>query len=222
MSWFRRIVRIVPAALVLWIFVPAAGGADDAQALLEKVSARYSAVHALSADFRQEVPLQSLGIVRKAAGRVYFKRPLRMRWDYDAPNTQLFLADGTYFYFRPPDSPQVFRRRIDERALGGKVPLLLLFGKGKVSELFRAEDSAVRKGGEEIALRLVPVGEAANEVRRVDLVVGSADALIREVHLYDRLGGANHLYLGKTAMNPALPDGLFRFQETPGIEVVDE
>lgn len=222
MSGYRRIVWAVPAVLVLWILAPGASGADDAQALLEKVSARYSAARALSADFRQEVPLQRLGVLRKAAGRVSFERPLRMRWDYDSPNTQLFLADGTYLYFRPPDSRQVFRRRIDERAIGGKVPLLLLFGKGKISTFFRAEDSVARKGGEEIALRLVPVGEAANEVRRVDLVVGSGDALIREVHLYDRLGGENHLYLEKTVMNPAFPEGLFRFRQTPGVEVVDE
>lgn len=222
MSLFRRIAGAGAAAWSLWVLAPAAGGTVDAQALLVRVSARYSAARSLSADFRQEVPLQGLGIVRKAAGRVYFERPLRMRWDYDAPNAQLFLADGSHFYFRPPDSPQVFRRRIDERTLGGKVPLLLLFGQGKISEFFRAEESEVRKGGEEVALRLVPIGEAANEVRRVDLVVGSADALVREVHLYDRLGGANHLYLGKTEMNPAFPDGLFRFRPAPGIEVVDE
>lgn len=222
MSGVHRIVRFVSAALALWILVPGAVDAGDAQALLGKVSARYTAARSLSADFRQEVPLQRLGIVRKAAGRVYFERPLRMRWDYDAPNAQLFLADGTHFYFRPPDSPQVFRRRIDERALGGKIPLLLFFGKGRVSEFFRAVDSSVRRGGGEVLLRLAPVGEAANEVRRVDLVVGVADSLIREVHLYDRLGGENHLYLEKTAMNPELPGGLFRFRPAPGLEVVDE
>lgn len=210
------------AALVLLLSAPPPAGGRDAEALLARVSARYAAAKALSADFRQEVPLQSLGIVRKAAGRVYFERPLRMRWDYEAPDTQLFLADGTHFYFRPPDSPQVFRRKIDERALGGKIPLLLLFGKGEVSEFFRAEESIVRKGGEEIALRLVPKGEAANEVRRVDLVVGAADAVIREVHLYDRMGGENHLYLGKTAIDPVLPPGLFRFRTPPGVEMVDE
>jgi len=218
----NRVAGCVAAALFLWILVPAARGAEDAQRLLEKVSARYASAHALSADFRQEVPLQQLGIVRRAAGRVYFERPLRMRWDYDAPNDQLFLADGTSFYFRPPDSPRVFRRRIDEQALGGKIPLLLLFGDGKVSEFFRATESAVRNGGGEIALRLVPVGEAANEVRRVDLVVGSVDFLIREVHLYDRLGGANHLFLRNMKLDPVLPEGLFRFRPTPGVEVVDE
>lgn len=206
----------------MWIFVPPACGADGAKDLLEKVSSRYGEARSLSADFRQEVPLQSLGIVRKAAGRVYFERPLRMRWDYDAPNTQLFLADGTFFYFRPPDSPQVFRRRIDERALGGKIPLLLLFGKGSVSEFFRAEGPAVPGAEGSVSLRLVPVAGAANEVRRVDLVIGAADVLIREVHLYDRLGGANHLYLENTAINPSFPDGFFRFRPIPGIEVVSD
>src|SRR3990172_5662741 len=153
------------AVLVLLLSVPSPGGGSDAEALLARVSARYAAAKTLSADFRQEVPLQNLGIVRKAAGRVYFERPLRMRWDYEAPDTQLFLADGTYFYFRPPDSPQLFRRRIDERALGGKIPLLLLFGKGEISQFFRAEESVVRKGGEEIALRLVPKGEDRKSTR---------------------------------------------------------
>ncbi|GAB4363438.1 MAG: hypothetical protein Kow00128_04170 [Deltaproteobacteria bacterium] len=216
-----RTACLTAALLLLPSLWTAAGGGGQAAALLERVSARYAAARALSADFRQEVPLQRLGIVRKAAGKVYFQRPLRMRWDYQAPNAQLFLADGTWFYFRPPDSPQVFRRRIDERSLGGKVPLLLLFGTGRVSEFFRAAESSVRKGGEEIALRLIPVGEAANEVRRVDLVVGTADALIREVHLYDRLGGANHLYLENTVIDPAFPDRLFRFRPPPGVEVVD-
>jgi len=218
----RTACRVIAALLLSGVVPAAAGSAVDAQALLEKVSARYAAAHALSADFRQEVPLQQVGIVRNAAGRVYFERPLRMRWDYKAPNEQLFLADGTHFYFRPPDSPQVFRRRIDERALGGKVPLLLLFGSGKVSEFFRASESTVLKEGKKIALRLLPLGEAANEVRRVDLVVGSDDALIYEVHLYDRLGGANHLYLENVVIDPVLPDSLFRFRPTPGVEVVDE
>lgn len=220
--WIRAVFALAAAPMLLLPFVlPAAGEGEDAGVLLERVSARYAAAHALSADFRQEVPLQHLGIVRKAAGRLYFQRPLRMRWDYESPNAQLFLADGTWFYFRPPDSPQVFRRRIDERSLGGKVPMLLLFGTGKVSEFFRAAETSARKDGEEVALKLIPVGEAAKEVRRVDLVVGSADALIREVHLYDRLGGANHLFLANTVIDPAFPDGLFRFRPSPGVEVVD-
>ncbi len=217
--------RAVLAALFLFVavFPPdvAGGGESGGAAMLRRVAGKYAGVKTLSARFRQEVPLQNVGVVRKASGQVFFQRPLRMRWDYQAPGEQLFLADGRYFYFRPPESPQVFRRKIDEAALGGKIPLLLLFGKGDITDYFRVEEMTPLKGGRETALRLLPKGDGAPEVKRVDLVVDDADLTIRQIHLYDRLGGANHLYLDDIVIDPSLPADLFRFRETAGIEVVD-
>ncbi len=199
----------------------AAGTEGDGEALLRKVGDRYAAAKTFSARFRQEIPLQNLGIVRKASGKLYFGRPLKMRWDYLAPEAQLFLADGENFYFRPAGSAEVIRTKMDEKSLGGKIPLLLLFGKGEITEMFRVEESSLRKGGEEAVLRLLPRGDGAPEVRRVDLVVGTRDDVIREVHLYDRLGGENHLYLSDAEFNPSLPADLFRFHKAPGVSVVD-
>ena len=54
----------------------AAGTENAGEALLRRVGERYAAAHTLSAKFRQEVPLQNVGIVRKASGNVYFGRPL--------------------------------------------------------------------------------------------------------------------------------------------------
>ena len=216
------VVRAALAALFLFLASAAPAVAEEAgEALLRKVARKYSAAGTFSAGFRQEVPLQNLGIVRKASGHVYFERPLKMRWDYRGKDAQVFLADGEHLYFRPADSPQVFRRKIDEKALGGKVPLLLLFGKGEITGMFRVEESAPRKGKGETALRLVPRGDGAPEVRRIDLVVGNGDLVVREVHIYDRLGGSNHLYLEETVLDSSLPDGMFRFRKPEGVEVVD-
>lgn len=217
----RAGIRAAASALFLFLAGTAAGAGEGGEALLRKVERKYSAVRSFSCAFRQEVPLQNLGIVRKASGHVYFERPLKMRWDYRGKDAQVFLADGENLYFRPADSPQVFRRKIDEKALGGKVPLLLLFGKGEISSMFRVEEAVARKGKDETALRLVPRGEGAPEVRRIDLVVGDGDLLVREVHIYDRLGGANHLYLEGTKLDPSLPGGMFRFRKPEGAEVVD-
>jgi len=198
----------------------AAGPESAGEALLVRVGERYAAAHTLSAKFRQEIPLQNVGIVRKASGTVYFGRPLKMRWDYIGPDAQLFLADGRYFYFRPAGSSQVIRRRVDEKGLGGKIPLLLLFGKGEITSLFRVDAADPRKGGETV-LRLSPLGDGAPEIRRIDLVVGTEDALIREIHVFDRLGGENHLYLSDVTVNPSLPADIFRFRKPDGVSVVD-
>ena len=207
--------------LLLLARVGAEGPETAGEALLRRIGERYAAAHTLSAKFRQEIPLQNVGIVRKASGSVYFGRPLKMLWDYKGPETQLFLADGRYFYFLPAGSSQVIRRLVDEKGLGGKIPLLLLFGKGEITALFRVDAADPRKGGEETVLRLSPRGDGAPEVRRIDLVVGTRDALIREVHLFDRMGGENHLYLTDVTVNPSLPADFFRFRKPAGISVVD-
>lgn len=218
----QRLVRVAVAALFLFLAgTTLAAGEEDGEALLRKVARKYAAAKTFTAKFRQEVPLQNLGIVRKASGQVYFERPLKMRWDYRGKDAQIFLADGEFLYFRPADSPQVFRRKLDEKSLGGRVPLLLLFGKGEITDLFRVEKAVARKGGEESALRLVPRGDGAPEVRRIDLVVGNGDLTVREIHIHDRMGGENHLYLEGTELDPSLPPRLFRFQRPAGVEVVD-
>jgi outer membrane lipoprotein carrier protein len=215
---------LLPACVLLLLSLAgggAAGPESAGEALLRRVGERYAAARTLSAKFRQEIPLQNVGIVRKASGIVYFGRPLKMRWDYKGPEAQLFLADGRHYYFRPAGSSQVIRRAVDEKGLGGKIPLLLLFGKGEITALFRVDAAEPRKGGEETVLRLSPRGDGAPEVRRIDLVVGAGDALIREVHLFDRLGGENHLYLTDVTVNPSLPADLFRFRRPAGVSVVD-
>jgi outer membrane lipoprotein carrier protein len=217
-----KALLMVCALLLLPLARGGAAGPESAgEALLRRVGERYAAARTLSAKFRQEIPLQNVGIVRKASGIVYFGRPLKMRWDYKGPEAQLFLADGRHFYFRPAGSKQVIRRDVDEKGLGGKIPLLLLFGKGEITALFRVDAAEPRKGGEETVLRLSPRGDGAPEVRRIDLVVGAGDALIREIHLYDRLGGENHLYLTDVTVNPSLPADLFRFRKPAGVSVVD-
>ncbi len=218
----HRAARAALFLLIVVMYPTASGGREaDGDVLLRRVAERYEGVKTLSAQFRQEVPLENVGVVRKASGKVTFQRPLRMRWDYRAPGKQLFLADGEYFYFQPPDSTRVFRRKIDEGVLGGRIPLLLLFGKGHITDYFRVERTIPLEGRKETALRLVPKGEGAPEVRRIDLVVDDAGLAIREIHLYDHLGGSNHLYLDDIVVNPALPADHFRFRESPGIEVVD-
>jgi len=216
-----RVLACVLALLLARSVATGAGTRQEGEALLKKVGERYGAAKTFSARFRQEIPLANLGIVRKASGTLYFGRPLKMRWDYRTPESQLFLADGEYFYFRPADSRQVIRTKMDERSLGGKIPLLLLFGKGEITDMFQVEESHLRKDGREAVLRLLPRGEGAPEVRRVDLVVDTADDRVREVHLFDRLGGENHLYLSDTVFNPTLPADLFRFRKEPGESVVD-
>ncbi|MCL1925522.1 MAG: outer membrane lipoprotein carrier protein LolA [Syntrophorhabdaceae bacterium] len=221
---FLLLSALLSAAAVVVLSLPIAIAGEnppDGDAILRKIGKRYAAVGTLSARFRQDVPLQNLGIVRKASGKVYLGRPMKMRWDYDAPENQLFLADGEYFYFRPAGSFEVIRRKIDEKSIGGRIPLLLLFGKGDISSMFNVRETISAKDGSGVILRLVPKDDGAPEIRMIDLLVDKRDNLIKEVHLYDRLGGENHLYLSDIQFDSVLPSDIFRFKNPSGTPVVD-
>src|SRR4030067_859654 len=79
-----------------------------------------------------------------------------------------------------------------------EVPLQDVGGGGESTEYFRVEEANPLPGGKETVLRLVPKGDGAPEVRRVDLVVDDTDLTIRQVHLYARLGGAHPPHLART------------------------
>jgi len=192
--------------------------AREVAAALQK---KYDTIRDFTADFVHNYESGMLHKKLSERGTVRVKKPGKMRWDYKGPDAQLYLADGRYFYFRPAGSSQVIRRGVDEKGLGGKIPLLLLFGKGEITALFRVDAADPRKGGEETVLRLSPRDDGAPEVRRIDLVVGTGDVLIREIHVFDRMGGENHLYLTDVTVNPSLPPDVFRFRKPAGVSVVD-
>src|SRR5437879_1243590 len=71
----------------------------DALAALE---ARYRRATALEANFLERYR-ENGKEVRVEAGRAYFLRPGKMRWEYEKPEKNLFLVDGKYVWFYAPD-----------------------------------------------------------------------------------------------------------------------
>ena len=74
--------------------------------VIDRVEARYAAPDC-QADFFQESMLKAMGVNDTAAGRVYFKKPNMMRWDYEAPDRQLIVTDGETLWMYRPDEAQV-------------------------------------------------------------------------------------------------------------------
>jgi len=48
-------------------------------------------------------------LLREEAGKAYFLRPGKMRWEYEKPEKNLFLVDGKYVWFYAPADRTVTR-----------------------------------------------------------------------------------------------------------------
>jgi outer membrane lipoprotein-sorting protein len=122
--------RALYAALLAQFFF---SGLTSAQQIVQRLEARYRAAKTTEATFLERYT-ESGRLLRVEAGQVYFRRPGKMRWEYAAPEKNLFLVDGKTAWFYVPDDHTVTRVPA-KRSADWRTPLTLLAGDMKLSRV---------------------------------------------------------------------------------------
>jgi len=105
----------------------------DVKVLVARLEARYRSAGTLQATFLERYT-ENGRVVRVEAGIAYFRRPGKMRWEYEAPEKNLFLVDGKSAWFYVPADHTVTRVPAKE-STDWRTPLALLAGEMKVSRV---------------------------------------------------------------------------------------
>ncbi|MBK1646725.1 outer membrane lipoprotein carrier protein LolA [Thiocapsa imhoffii] len=142
----------------------------------------------------------------ESRGTLYLQRPGRFRWEYDAPNRQVIVADGNRVYLHDLELQQVSHQS-QRRALSG-TPALLLAGSGPIEEHFTASPIASTDGREWV--ELIPK-ETDTDVVRIELGFGSEhlESLIME----DTFGQTTRLNFSEAERNTPLSPELFKIDQ---------
>src|SRR5260370_41252707 len=108
-------------------------GDREAGELASRMEARYRGAKPLQATFLERYA-ENGSVVRTEAGTAYFRRPGRMRWEYERPEKDLFLVDGRTAWFYVPADHTV--TRVPAKQSGDlRTPLALLAGQMKISRV---------------------------------------------------------------------------------------
>jgi outer membrane lipoprotein carrier protein len=224
-------------ALVVSLHLLPAGVSGEAAGLVKTFEARYRTPKTLQADFLERYT-EDQKTVRVEAGQVYFRRPGKMRWEYEAPERNLFLVDGKTAWFYVPSDHTVMRVPA-KQSTDLRTPLALLAGEMKVSRICVRVALA---GGEtpesaaNVVLRCRVRGADMQQPRDGLDTAKPADAnngdivlfeIVREtgelVRLLVRQGGGVQVEFrfAKWQMNPPVPDSFFRFEVPAGVAIVN-
>ena len=209
---------VLTAALAVFL-TPVTGKALSASAVAEGLGEKYAALDDLSAVFKQESKIVSLGRSRKKEGTIRFKKPGRMRWDYTAPDPQLIISDGGKLWYFRPERNQVVVQDLS-RAFANQTPLFFLFGEGDLSAEFTWGDGdLVPDGKGNFVLELKPRVETPDLVG-LTLEVRKADFSIFATVLRDAFGNVTRLEFSGEKENGGLADDLFTFVPPADAEVI--
>jgi outer membrane lipoprotein carrier protein len=197
-----------------------AGGADspppNVDQVVRKLQKRYDTTSDFTADFTQEVEVPTLGRKLDSSGRLAFKRPGRMRWEFLAPEKQTIVADGQTLWVYQPEHRQVLKAPF-RAAFQSTTPVSFLFGVGKLASDFHA--SLVDASDERLRLKLVPKQDKEIGVLVLDVDPKTYDIVNAEVT--DPLGNVTRLAFSGLKRGVGLKDSEFSFEAPPGTDVVE-
>jgi len=215
----KKKIFLVPMILLL-LGAPAGGFALDRAEVAGRVEAAYAAIDDLAATFVQKSRVAALGgRTREKEGKIYFRRPGKMRWEYERPEPQLIVSDGVNLWYYRPERKQVVVQELDW-AFNSQTPLHFLFGEGRLAEEFTwDEGSAVADGDGRYMLEMKPKEETPDLVA-LKLEVRSETFTVAATVLRDAFGNETRLEFSGEKVNGGLDDGLFSFEPPPGTEVV--
>ena len=208
----------------------------QAGAVVRLLEAKYRDVRTLKAHFLQTYRDGRSGI-QVESGTVYFSRPGRMRWEYESPESKLFMADGKTVWFFVPADRTVTRSAMKESD-DWRTPLALLTGKAKLHELcekISLASSPPNQVGVSV-LECTPKGATRGKSSpdtdvgdslspgsydRVLLEIDSSTGELADVRILQQGGVELEFRFGQWQQGLPLQASMFHFQVPPGVAVVD-
>lgn len=221
----KRCALIFSLVLIGFVWIGsifAKEGAVDRQAdlplseIINRVEQRYD-VPGFSAAFHQVSTIEAMDISDEASGKLFVKRPDKMRWEYEQPTAQVIITNGNRLLIHRP---------ADNQVMLGKSPAF--FGDGKGAG-FLADIRVLRRKFEItpapqadpqlFALRLKPVKEAI-EVSDIVLHISKSDYTVKQVITTNAYGDKTAIELIDSTFDAIPEDNLFTLSIPEGADVL--
>ena len=199
---------------------PSAGQDTDQSAhLLERVQSFYAGASDFQANFKQTYTYRIYGRKKVSTGRVFFKKPAKMRWDYEIPIKRVFVADGSTLWVYEPEEAQVFKRTLNSTQL--PVALRFMKGEGKLSEDFIVTKITAGDTAGHSVLHLKP-RVPSPDFTSLQLTINQETGAVSSSMLTDPTQNTNRIDFVEVKVNQSLPDAGFSFTPPEGVQVIDE
>jgi outer membrane lipoprotein carrier protein len=204
--------------------------------IVRSLESRYRSARTMQATFLERYR-ENNRTVRVEAGIAYFRRPGKMRWEYESPENNLFLVDGKTAWFYVPADHTVTRVPAKESG-DWRTPLSLLAGEAKLSRVcawVKLSTTITPEYPDDAVLYCRPRGEAqhindyqtsldptsAEQGDAIFLEVATDSGELVRVLARGKGGVEVEFRFTDWRMDPPVPDSKFRFEAPPGVAIVN-
>ena len=199
------------ALLIALCLSGGAASAAPSQQVLDKIDAAAKDSHSLSATFTQKNRMKLFRQELGQKGRLYFRAPRQIRWEYTQPDASLLVLDGMKATMSSPGAaPQVFDLDKDATMRAIFDQLLTFVGGGSIAQAQAAYDIETPGNPSEPTLQLTPKagGAIAKAFMKITLAFDKKTQ-VRKITLVERNGDEKEITFDKLDKNGRLPADAF-------------
>ena len=186
----------------------------DLKQVLDRLQRHYHATNSFTAKFNEEIA--TVGAPkRNREGTVSFRKPGRMRWEFETPDKQTIVSDGETLYTYDPDLNQVVETPL-KQALKSSSATSFLLGIGNINRDFKAAFAhpATPTGLVDLIL------DAKTGGYKIEVGLDPESYNLMTLTLTDQLGDVTKIGFSDIHDNVEMPDSMFAFKTPAGADVV--
>lgn len=213
--------KSIVAALICVGFLASTAHAQEpakapatAEEYTKRMQSFYNSTKDFQASFKQVYTDVAAGDKDESFGRVYFKRPGRLRFDYfkkvkgKVVPQKVLVSDGKVFWVYEKAFQQVLKQCLKDSKL--PTTMRFLMGQGDLSKDFNVTLAKGSKPGLP-ALRLVPK-KPTSKYKELRFILDPKTFQVVKTTVYDPYGNTNELFFKKILLNKNIQDKSFEFK----------
>jgi len=215
-------IWLTTMALLVCLWPGAACGEVTPEAVMTKVQGQYDKAGGFQARFRQESRLKSAGAADSAVGWMYFKKPSRMRWQYETPPEQKkeIISDGRLVWMYMPGDGLVMVYKLDQ-VLRSDLVMRFFSGIGQFQRDFTIVWQRPPREGASYVIDLFPKKDQP-ELKRLTLTINPGTHLVEKLEFTNALGEESRFSFTQVKLEVPSAPNFFTFTPPPGVQVVRE
>jgi len=190
--------------------------------IVHNIQGWYDNLLDFQADFQQKTFSQTLKTTSEARGKIYFKKPHLIKWEYEFPEIQIYIIDQENFWWYVPEDAQVVKKKA-QNVLQDATPLSFLAGMGDLQKSFIITLPKERKAvemGDILYVKLTPRKESVN-IKQMQLKLAVKTFQVMGMVVVDPYGNTNDIDFIHIQINRDLKNETFHFVPPQGVDIVN-
>ncbi len=205
----KTILILLFSVLCQFVSSAAALSAPRKQEIIGSINSAASAMKSMTCSFTQTKYLSLLSDKMVSEGKMYYRQPNRLRWEYTSPYQYLFVLNGTKVYVGnksrkdviDTDANKVFKEIA--RIMMGTVTGTVLSGSSDFSV-------DVADGGTVWRVTLVPSKKEMKRMfSKIVLSFRKNGLMVSEIDIYEKNNDRTNIQLKNVKTNVSVNDALF-------------